>query len=64
MRKLIAGLKISVDAGLLDELRLIVYPLIAGEGSPLFSAMSRRGLELREVEQITDGRVSLVYGIV
>jgi dihydrofolate reductase len=52
-----------IDAGLLDELRLIVYPLIAGEGSPLFSAMSRRGLELRGVERMTDGRVSLVYGI-
>jgi dihydrofolate reductase len=52
-----------IEAGLLDELRMIVYPLIAGEGSPLFSAVSRRGLELREVEKLSDGRVSLVYGV-
>jgi dihydrofolate reductase len=52
-----------IEAGLLDELRLLVYPLIAGEGSPLFSAVGRRGLELREVEKLPDGRVSLVYAV-
>ena len=37
-----------IDAGLVDQLRLIVYPLIAGEGKALFAtAESRRGLELR-----------------
>jgi dihydrofolate reductase len=52
-----------IDAGLLDELRLIVYPLIAGEGSPLFSTVDRRGLELRDVERLSDGRVSMVYEV-
>jgi dihydrofolate reductase len=53
-----------IDAGLVDELRLIVYPLIAGEGKALFAAAERRrGLELRSVEQLSDGRVSLIYGI-
>jgi dihydrofolate reductase len=52
-----------IDAGLLDELRLIVYPLIAGAGSPLFSAVDRRGLELQDVEQLSDGRVSMAYGV-
>jgi dihydrofolate reductase len=52
-----------IDAGLLDELRLIVYPLLAGEGSALFSTLGRRGLELRDVEQISDGRVSLAYAV-
>lgn len=52
-----------IEAGLLDELRLIVYPLIAGAGSPLFPAASRHGLELRDVDKLSDGRVSLVYGI-
>jgi len=53
-----------IDAGLVDELRLIVYPLIAGEGKALFATTElRRGLELRKVQQLQDGRVSLTYGI-
>jgi dihydrofolate reductase len=53
-----------IDAGLVDELRLIVYPLIAGEGRGLFAATERRrGLELRNVQQLPEGRVSLIYGI-
>src|SRR5262249_31713879 len=53
-----------IDAGLVDELRLIVYPLIAGEGKALFAATGhRRGLELRKVEPIQGGRVNLIYGI-
>ncbi|TIU91619.1 MAG: dihydrofolate reductase [Mesorhizobium sp.] len=60
-----AGMTASlIDAGLVDELRLIVYPLLAGEGKALFGAtQKRRGLELRKVEQLSDGRVGLVYGI-
>jgi dihydrofolate reductase len=53
----------SLKAGLLDELRLIVHPLIAGAGTPLFTAPERHGLELRNVEKLSDGRVGLVYGI-
>ena len=54
-----------IDAGLVDELRLLVYPLIAGTGKALFATTERRrGLELRKVQQLTDGRVSLTYGIV
>lgn len=53
-----------IDAGLVDELRLIVYPLIAGEGKALFGTTERRrGLDLRKVQQLPDGRVSLIYGI-
>ena len=53
-----------IDAGLLDELRLIVYPLIAGEGKSLFATTERRtGLELRNVRQLPSGRVSLIYRI-
>jgi dihydrofolate reductase len=53
-----------IDAGLVDELRLIVHPLIAGEGKALFAAaQARRGLELRSVQQLRGGRISLTYGI-
>jgi dihydrofolate reductase len=53
-----------IDAGMVDELRLIVYPLIAGQGKALFAATERRrGLELRKFQQLQDGRVHLIYGI-
>jgi dihydrofolate reductase len=64
---LIGGARITtslIDTGLVDELRLIVYPLIAGEGKALFATPERRrGLELRKVQQLPDGCVSLIYGI-
>lgn len=53
-----------IDAGLVDELRLIVYPLVAGHGKALFAtAEQRRGLDLRKVQQLSEGRLGLVYGI-
>jgi len=53
-----------IDAGLVDELRLIVYPLIAGEGKALFATTERRrGFELRKAQQLQGGRLSLIYGI-
>ena len=53
-----------IDAGLVDELRLIVYPLIAGVGKALFATTTgRRALELRKVQQMKNGLVGLVYGI-
>ncbi len=53
-----------IEAGLVEELRLIVYPLVVGEGRGLFATSERRhGLELRNVEQLDGARVSLVYGI-
>jgi dihydrofolate reductase len=53
-----------IDAGLVDELRLIVSPLIVGPGKALFGTTERRrGLELRNVETLPGGRLSLTYGI-
>ena len=64
---LMGGARITtslIDVGLVDELRLIVYPLITGEGKALFAGTERRrGLELRNVQQLQGGRVSLIYGI-
>jgi hypothetical protein len=43
---------------------MIVYPLIAGEGKSLFASATRqRGLELKSVQQLSEGRVNLVYQI-
>ncbi|WP_308466411.1 dihydrofolate reductase family protein [Rathayibacter soli] len=54
----------AIGGGIVDELRLIVYPLIVGEGSALFATGgTRRALELRSSEQLPDGTLSLVYGI-
>lgn len=64
---LMGGARITaslLDAGLVDELRLIVHPLIAGEGKALFATTDRRhGLELRKVQQLHDGRISLIYAM-
>lgn len=54
-----------IDAGLVDELRLIVYPLVIGAGKSLFAtAERRRTLELREAKKLDNGLVGLTYGIV
>jgi dihydrofolate reductase len=52
-----------LKAGLVDEVRFIVYPLIAGAGTVLFTEEERHLLELRNAETLSDGRVRLVYGI-
>ena len=53
-----------IEAGLVDELRLIVYPLIAGAGKALFAtAQQRRGLELRSAKPLQGGRVGLNYAV-
>lgn len=53
-----------IDAGLVDELRLIVHPLIAGPGTALFATTARRtALALQSVETLEAGRIRLVYGV-
>jgi dihydrofolate reductase len=64
---LVGGARVVVallEAGLVDELRLITYPLVAGVGTPLFEgAAQRHRLELRSVEQLPAGKVGLTYTV-
>jgi dihydrofolate reductase len=64
---LVGGAKTTaslIDAGLVDELRLIVYPIIVGKGNSLFATSERqRSLELKSIQQLTEQRVILVYEI-
>jgi dihydrofolate reductase len=52
-----------IDARLVDELRLIVYPVIAGGGKALFAPEGSHGLQLQETHPLQGGLVSLMYGM-
>ena len=49
-----------IDAGLVDELRLIVHPTIIGEGKPLFSPDARgRKVAFTDARPLPDGRIRI-----
>jgi dihydrofolate reductase len=51
-----------INAGLLDELRLIVHPVAAGDGMALFGGLAeRQALDLVSAEPMGSGRVDLTY---
>jgi dihydrofolate reductase len=51
-----------INAGLLDELRLIVHPVVAGGGSSLFGGIAeRQALDLVAAEPAASGRLHLTY---
>ena len=53
-----------IEAGLVDELRLLVHPLIAGPGTSLFATpVQRRALELLHISQEAGGLVRLDYAV-
>jgi dihydrofolate reductase len=53
-----------IDLGLIDELRLTVHPLVAGQGKSLFETIGRRHwLQLRRSVALPDGRLSHVYAL-
>ena len=51
-----------IDAGLLDELHLIVHPFVTGGGTPLFGGLpGRLALDLVSATPMSSGRVNLTY---
>lgn len=55
---LAAGL---LDAGILDELRFMVNPVVLGSGHPALAGASRAGLALTAVRQFRSGNVLVTY---
>jgi dihydrofolate reductase len=53
-----------LNADLIDELRLIVHPILLGGGKALFSGVNeRRGLDLVQAKSTESGRVVLTYRV-
>ena len=53
-----------MNAGLVDQLRLTVHPVVLGKGKALFKDVEgRHGLELLETGRLAGGRVSLTYNV-
>ena len=53
-----------LDAGLLDELRLIVHPVLVGAGQSITGAFSsRQHVQLVAAEPFAGGRVTLTYRV-
>ena len=53
-----------LDAGLLDELRLIVHPVLVGTGQSITGAFSsRQHVQLVAAEPFAGGRVTLTYRV-
>jgi dihydrofolate reductase len=65
---LIGGLRTAaslIDAGVVDELRLITYPLIAGTRSDaLFATAQRQRLAMCEVRPLEAGQITSTYRVI
>jgi dihydrofolate reductase len=52
-----------LQQGLVDELRLLVYPVTVGGGKRLFSDETKVTLQLTEVKPAGQGVIALIYGV-
>lgn len=53
-----------IDAGLVDEVHFITYPLLAGPGAALFQQIERRHkLQMLDIRPLSDGRFSTSYAM-
>ena len=59
----VRDLKTSLNAGLVDECQLFMYPVIVGDGKPAFPSDARIQLELLEERRFGNGVVNLHYRI-
>ena len=50
-----------LGAGLIDELRLMVNPVVLGGGQPVLTGTERKNLQLLRVRQFGSGNVLLTY---
>ena len=50
-----------ISQGLLDELRLLVYPVVIGKGTRLFDETTGAKFRLTEAKPLSNGVVALVY---
>jgi dihydrofolate reductase len=50
-----------LDRDLLDELRLMVFPVVLGQGKRLFGASGKKPLQLVDSRMVGDGVAILVY---
>ncbi len=54
--------QVTLAAGLLDELRLLVFPVVVGSGRRLLEGLENIPLRLIEAKPLPTGGVSLTYG--
>lgn len=50
-----------LQAGLLDEIQLVLNPVVLGGGTPLFAGLLQRELTLKETLQFASGKLLLTY---